>query len=1227
MRQLGATTFCLASILIVMLFFIGTMVSGSELMTGAVPGKYIVKLKAGAKSDHAEQVLSQQGRVERLTQLRMRPDLAGASVWGQYIVYYSANQDESPSTVASLVGSSNVEFVEQDRYLEFFDFPSDPHFSNQWYLNNLGQKYLGMNRLPGVGNDTQMVKQGVVGKDIHVARYYQTPPTATTKVVVAIVDTGADLKHPDLSGRFWRNLGETPGNGRDDDHNGFVDDTLGYDVSGDIPTFLTPTGDNDPTDIVGHGTHIAGIIGSKADGRGVVGVIPWAELMIVKIRPNASNAVAAAGLMYAVNSGAQVISVSWGTPYESLVLKDAIDFARRNGVFIAIAAGNTGKADEFYPASFDSTFAVAAGNSSGFVTSFSTYGRQISVVAPGQDILSLRAQGTDMYAAGGEAATRIVGPDSLYYLSDGTSMAAPMVASAAAFLLSLRPDLNLRQVEGLLRMGADDMLDPLDRGDTLVGRDSISGYGSLNVERSVDLLTQGGIAIAEPQRHGRYSGETAIVLKRIAGYTGAWRLEFGLGTVPDSWQVVTEGSSFSVDSIVVPFDHPELNGLISLRVSDDFGNYGVLSITYVNETKLKLTSPLSGEMIRFSTPISGSAHGLDYDSVEISYRTSRGTVGYLLRSSREFFDTLLYTWNVSAIDTGSVVLYLKGYFGAAVTIDSSTITVVNAYAAGWPQPLPGRASLSPVAADLDGDGRKEIIEGTTAGMYVFRADGTLFPGFPILREKDMRCIPAVYDVDGDHSDDIICCNEDGIHVFRADGTYVPGWPVSCVTGWTAYGYPNPTVARLTRDGNPTILIVNEDGQVLAYRSDGHPYFYSLGGKFALLGPDWTGAYRYGGNFITSADLNNDGLVDVVASLSSLSSKSGTAVFDGRTGQPFAGLPQPQVVQASISYGGVLADLNGDSLAEIIACGYGADRARTIWVKTQGTEDLPGWPVTMPEISGWRGTYPIVADLDLDGSPEVLCTFMEFDIGSLYVFRSNGTPYRIIAGRPRGEVFQAPMTFGNPIVANITGDQYPEIIFRGGYALPSTGSEKLIALDYEGALIPGWPVATSAKLSQVISSPYAPLIDDVDGDGLVEMILAGDANEIFVWDLEASSEEGKNFGRILGDNFNSSIYGLPNTIIDTSPSQPNVPVYFDLTQNYPNPFNSATRIAFALPEQAHAVLDVFNVLGQKVATPLNVHLPAGKHYVDFDGATLASGVYFYRLKAGPYQEARKMVLLK
>ena len=233
----------------------------------------------------------------------------------------------------------------------------------------------------------------------------------------------------------------------------------------------------------------------------------------------------------------------------------------------------------------------------------------------------------------------------------------------------------------------------------------------------------------------------------------------------------------------------------------------------------------------------------------------------------------------------------------------------------------------------------------------------------------------------------LCTNEEGIFVFNDDGTLAPGWPRYCPTGFLAYGFPTPTVTQFSKDEDSVIVIINDVGDIYAYEFDGSSYFYSLEGYFASFNQQPSNSYYYGGNAVTSADLIGNDINEVIVTYSSNMPYTGVGLFESRNGLPAYNMPEPYVLSTSAVYGTVLADLNNDFLPEIITSGYDADGVRTIWAITGGTDTLPGWPVTVPAVNGWLSSYPMVADLDLDNSPEILCTYFELDIASLYIFRA------------------------------------------------------------------------------------------------------------------------------------------------------------------------------------------------------------------------------------------------
>lgn len=245
-----------------------------------------------------------------------------------------------------------------------------------------------------------------------------------SKVIVAIIDTGIDLGHPDLGGpdgNLWVNEREANGiEGQDDDGNGVIDDIHGA-------TFLGRRRDGNPQDDNGHGTHCAGTIGAVGNnGRGIAGLNWRVSLMGVKAlnaQGAGSNSDIVKAIYYAIRNGAQIISNSYGgSPYDAQ-LKEAIDEANRKGILFVTAAGNRGSSNDMsyeYPAVFESDNIINVGalDREGNLAYFSNFGRDfVHIAAPGVNIVS-----TYPVAFGS------------YKFMSGTSMAAPFVAGAAALI-------------------------------------------------------------------------------------------------------------------------------------------------------------------------------------------------------------------------------------------------------------------------------------------------------------------------------------------------------------------------------------------------------------------------------------------------------------------------------------------------------------------------------------------------------------------------------------------------------------------------------------------------------------------------------------------------------------------------------------------------------------------------------------------------------------------------
>ena len=346
--------------------------------------------------------------------------------------------------------------------------PDDPYYPQQYALHNNGGS-------------------GTLDADVDGPEAWALAEGAA-EVVVGVIDTGVDYTHPDLVGGIWVNPFETPGDGVDNDHNGFVDDVHGVDFS------AYPDSDGDPMDVHGHGTHVAGIIAARRNnGVGVAGMAANARIMGLRFLGDnglGDTAGAIAALNYAIDMkdrgvNVRVINASWGSGDFSEALHNAIVAAGDAGMLFVAAAGNGGE-DEvgdnndlvpFHPASdpADNVVSVAASDKRDDLVRLSNYGpASVDLAAPGALVIGLL-------------------PNAQYGYMSGTSMAAPHVVGAAAMAFGLYPRATWQQVRAALFRGVD----PL----AAIGGRSVTG-GRLSAEGALLAMLPAAVV----GRHVFYNG-------------------------------------------------------------------------------------------------------------------------------------------------------------------------------------------------------------------------------------------------------------------------------------------------------------------------------------------------------------------------------------------------------------------------------------------------------------------------------------------------------------------------------------------------------------------------------------------------------------------------------------------------------------------------------------------------------------------------------------------------
>lgn len=356
------------------------------------------------------------------------------------ILSYSATID--PVLISKKISAlPDFEYAEPMPIHRIVGRPNDPKLNGQYYIDSINA--------------------------IEAWKYVDS----TKSVVIAIVDTGIDFEHDDLSDNMFINFGEygldsfgndKRSNGIDDDENGFIDDWRGWDF---VSSTDSSGQDNDPSPGHKHGTHVGGTAGAVVNNKiGIAGVGNFVKILPVKVSGDNSLGTNVShgyeGLLYAAAMGADVINNSWGSSSRSEAEQEVINEALNLGAVIVAAAGNNNRYEAFYPASYNGVVSVAALNSANEKAYFSNYSEFVDISAPGEDILSTI-------------------PDNSYEFMSGTSMASPVVAGVAALARLANPSFDPLQIRELLRVTADNVDDV---NKTYIGR---IGRGRVNALRAV----------------------------------------------------------------------------------------------------------------------------------------------------------------------------------------------------------------------------------------------------------------------------------------------------------------------------------------------------------------------------------------------------------------------------------------------------------------------------------------------------------------------------------------------------------------------------------------------------------------------------------------------------------------------------------------------------------------------------------------------------------------------
>lgn len=409
---------------------------------GEAPAKVIVKLRRGALTQTLIREILQPVDPTRAYQgIYPTPEVALFDALPGLSVLRFSGDATATMALERLRRDPRVEYAERDAVWHVDQLgrgqapigrftrsepPSDARYAEQWGLENTAQ--------PVNGHPA-----GREGVDIDALNAW-TFGRGSDEVVVAVIDSGVAYDHEDLAANMWVNEGEVPGNGQDDDGNGVVDDVHGFNA-------VDQSGD--PDDDLGHGTHVAGIIGAVGDnGTGVAGVNWTTRVMALKfLGPggggSTSDAIACIDYILKMKergANVRVVNCSWGSTMPSRALEDAIERAVAEDVLFVCASGNDSVDTDrvaHYPSSYgtDGVVSVAALAPDDSLAGFSNWGlRSVDLAAPGVDILSTL-------------------PDGRYGFASGTSMASPFVAGVAALVAAEDPAVPIATIRSRMLEG------------------------------------------------------------------------------------------------------------------------------------------------------------------------------------------------------------------------------------------------------------------------------------------------------------------------------------------------------------------------------------------------------------------------------------------------------------------------------------------------------------------------------------------------------------------------------------------------------------------------------------------------------------------------------------------------------------------------------------------------------------------------------------------------------
>ena len=944
--------------------------------------------------------------------------------------------------IAELMQTGAFEYVEENRLMQLHRIerasyiPDDDSLSNQWYHNYI---------------------RSFEAWDI---------TRGAPSVKVGIIDTGLDFDHPEFEGQVHINPGEDLNgnglydpwpstmtrNGRtgdfddiDSDGNGYTDDVVGFDftnqprnpIGGDY-LFEDPHPDDDND----HGTMVAGVISARHDNQyGGAGLAPDCKLVIIRAfggNGSGEDDDIARAIIYAADNGVDIINMSFGDIYPSLMVHEAIKYAHTRGVIMVGSAGN-GKGDNLhYPSGFSEVISVSASaadleNNREFLFPLSSYGVTVDLCAPGAGIFTTVVLDTLSN-----------GSIRQFTRTQGTSFSAPMVSAATALILSHKGPRTTQQIRGILTTSADDISDP--------GWDHFTGGGRLNMLRALQVIGSSNVEITSPETDRGSDADVIYIFGSVLDpELNSYSLEYKFGTEDEGeWQPIIsdqiyqikddtlaawdvsnlpEGeytlrlradrtNGFSLDDrirfirdksppeieisrIAPAWDNDERKMLIIFRTSDQAihtlhyrpkGSSTYKQLSFDRTTR-------NGEFLLGTTAISSGDYEFFIQSENLAGLSAKSPVlEFSFQSGRinqSGYNELSYTLpigrfleNTFDFDKDGLAEVVMNEYGERLSFGQSKIFEFNGSFFVAVDSLDDfREILIPKdITDANGNGLLELLCSANDSSYILeQAQENSIPRSEIWANEDNGLYAANFaDTDGDGQQEILMRNDRDFFVFESNGgEFTEAAKLENVSpDYAGPGFAKTLVDDFDGDGRPEIIFGDNDADFLIYE-------HVSGNNYSLVLVDSTKLANENGEvFLTKGDFDGDNQMEFFIAIHTSDLENEDIEFD----TPHWWL---RIFKASgndqyeVVYEDFLYDIDTKNLNALTAGNLDTDAADelvfTTFPRTYILDYVAGQYQMVWFLYGTLATHHIIADFDKNGVNELglgtidQTTFFEKDV--------------------------------------------------------------------------------------------------------------------------------------------------------------------------------------------------------------------------------------------------------